>query len=128
MHADAKIRQAAGGTPRRKRTRNKNDFSRIRRATQTNARGNRFASRRWKCPYDWLYTIDLKGVSRVPFFHYSRVQSADVGLKEHDVWHGSCLTASSMFRGNMSTKEVDEEMPNFQNKNSLYFVEWISTM
>ncbi|KAL4377754.1 hypothetical protein GQ457_02G040160 [Hibiscus cannabinus] len=34
-------------------------------------------------------------------------------------------TASAMFRGKMSTKEVDEQMINVQNKNSSYFVEWI---
>ena len=38
---------------------------------------------------------------------------------------GRCLTASAMFRGKMSTKEVDEQMINVQNKNSSYFVEWI---
>merc|ERR1712072_337857 len=30
-----------------------------------------------------------------------------------------------MFRGRMSSKEVDEQMLNVQNKNSSYFVEWI---
>ncbi|ERN12294.1 hypothetical protein AMTR_s00025p00025050 [Amborella trichopoda] len=30
-----------------------------------------------------------------------------------------------MFRGKMSTKEVDEQMIKVQNKNSSYFVEWI---
>jgi len=35
------------------------------------------------------------------------------------------LTASALFRGRMSTKEVDEQMLNVQNKNSSYFVEWI---
>merc|ERR1711918_127739 len=34
-------------------------------------------------------------------------------------------TAAAMFRGRMSTKEVDEQMLNVQNKNSSYFVEWI---
>merc|ERR1712084_21708 len=34
-------------------------------------------------------------------------------------------TAACMFRGRMSTKEVDEQMINVQNKNSSYFVEWI---
>lgn len=32
---------------------------------------------------------------------------------------------ASQFRGRMSTKEVDEQMLNVQNKNSSYFVEWI---
>jgi tubulin beta len=42
-----------------------------------------------------------------------------------DPRHGRCLTASAMFCGKMSTKEVDEQMINVQNKNSSYFVEWI---
>eukprot|EP00411_Alexandrium_monilatum_P111097 CAMPEP_0175684774 /NCGR_PEP_ID=MMETSP0097-20121207/27011_1 /TAXON_ID=311494 /ORGANISM="Alexandrium monilatum, Strain CCMP3105" /LENGTH=447 /DNA_ID=CAMNT_0016991715 /DNA_START=11 /DNA_END=1354 /DNA_ORIENTATION=- len=32
---------------------------------------------------------------------------------------------AALFRGRMSTKEVDEQMLNVQNKNSSYFVEWI---
>merc|ERR1712065_77794 len=39
--------------------------------------------------------------------------------------HGRYLTASALFRGRMSAKEVDEQMLNVQNKNSSYFVEWI---
>ncbi|KAG9390336.1 alpha beta tubulin [Carpediemonas membranifera] len=42
-----------------------------------------------------------------------------------DPRHGRYLTASALFRGRMSTKEVDEMMLNIQNKNSSYFVEWI---
>ncbi|KAG2324315.1 hypothetical protein Bca52824_007043 [Brassica carinata] len=42
-----------------------------------------------------------------------------------DPRHGRYLTASAMFRGKMSTKEVDEQILNVQNKNSSYFVEWI---
>merc|ERR1712083_1217911 len=42
-----------------------------------------------------------------------------------DPRHGRYLTASALFRGTMSTKEVDEQMVNVQNKNSSYFVEWI---
>ena len=42
-----------------------------------------------------------------------------------DPRHGRYLTASAMFRGKMSTKEVDDQMMNVQNKNSSYFVEWI---
>jgi len=42
-----------------------------------------------------------------------------------DPRHGRYLTAAAMFRGKMSTKEVDEQMLNVQNKNSTYFVEWI---
>jgi len=42
-----------------------------------------------------------------------------------DPRHGRYLTAACMFRGTISTKEVDEQMLNVQNKNSAYFVEWI---
>ncbi len=42
-----------------------------------------------------------------------------------DPRHGRYLTASALFRGRMSTKEVDEQMLNVQNKNSSYFIEWI---
>jgi len=42
-----------------------------------------------------------------------------------DPRHGRYLTASALFRGKMSTKEVDAQMVNVQNKNSSYFVEWI---
>ncbi|VFQ69428.1 unnamed protein product [Cuscuta campestris] len=42
-----------------------------------------------------------------------------------DPRHGRYLAASAMFRGRMSTKEVDEQMINVQNRNSSYFVEWI---
>merc|ERR1712228_186708 len=37
-----------------------------------------------------------------------------------DPRHGRYLTASALFRGKMSTKEVDEQMVNIQNKNSSY--------
>ncbi|XP_048627866.1 tubulin beta-4 chain-like [Brassica napus] len=42
-----------------------------------------------------------------------------------DPRHGRYLTASTVFRGKLSTKEVDEQMIDIQNKNSSYFVEWI---
>jgi len=42
-----------------------------------------------------------------------------------DPRHGRYLTASAMFRGKISTKEIDEQMQNIKNKNSSYFVEWI---
>jgi tubulin beta len=42
-----------------------------------------------------------------------------------DPRHGRYLTAAAVFRGKMSTKEVDEQMLNILNKNSSYFVEWI---
>uniref|UniRef100_A0A2C9JU04 Tubulin beta chain n=1 Tax=Biomphalaria glabrata TaxID=6526 RepID=A0A2C9JU04_BIOGL len=38
---------------------------------------------------------------------------------------GRYLTVAAMFRGKISMKEVDEQMLYVQNKNSVYFVEWI---
>merc|ERR1712000_698734 len=48
-----------------------------------------------------------------------------MGMCAADPRHGRYLTAVMIFRGRMSTKEVDEQMLNVQNKNSSYFVEWI---
>ncbi len=42
-----------------------------------------------------------------------------------DPRHGCYLTDAALFRGRMSTKEVDEQMLHVQNKNSSYFVDWI---
>jgi len=38
---------------------------------------------------------------------------------------GKYLTASAVFRGSVSPKDVDTQMAAIQNKNSPYFVEWI---
>ena len=42
-----------------------------------------------------------------------------------DPRHGKYLTASAMFRGKISTKEVEDQMLSIKQKNSLFFVEWI---
>ncbi|XP_067088805.1 tubulin beta-1 chain isoform X4 [Osmerus mordax] len=42
-----------------------------------------------------------------------------------DPRRGRYLTVAGMFRGAMSTKEVDEQMLAVQQKNSRYFVDWI---
>lgn len=42
-----------------------------------------------------------------------------------DPRHGRYLTCAMMFRGKMSSKEVDDQMLQVVNKNSNYFVEWI---
>mmetsp|Transcript_19211 Transcript_19211/g.27357 ORF Transcript_19211/g.27357 Transcript_19211/m.27357 type:complete len:447 (+) Transcript_19211:146-1486(+) len=42
-----------------------------------------------------------------------------------DPRHGRYLTCAMMFRGKMSSKEVDDQMYMMVNKNSSYFVEWI---
>lgn len=39
--------------------------------------------------------------------------------------HGRYLRVAAVFHGQMSMKEVDEQMLNVQNKNSSYFVKWI---
>eukprot|EP01115_Flamella_aegyptia_P012718 TRINITY_DN6476_c0_g1_i1.p1 TRINITY_DN6476_c0_g1~~TRINITY_DN6476_c0_g1_i1.p1 ORF type:complete len:450 (-),score=212.51 TRINITY_DN6476_c0_g1_i1:43-1392(-) len=42
-----------------------------------------------------------------------------------DPRHGKYLTASAMFRGKISTKEVEDQMLAIKQKNSGFFVEWI---
>nr|ACN61491.1 beta-tubulin T3 [Euplotes focardii] len=42
-----------------------------------------------------------------------------------DPRHGRYYTAAALFRGSMSSLEVDEQMLKVQNKNSSSFVEWI---
>jgi len=42
-----------------------------------------------------------------------------------DPRQGRFLTAAAMFRGKISTQQVDEQMLNVLNKNTQYFVEWI---
>ncbi|KAI9095189.1 beta tubulin [Phlyctochytrium arcticum] len=42
-----------------------------------------------------------------------------------DPRHGRYLTVSTIFRGRVSTKEVEEQMYQIQNRNSSQFVEWI---
>ncbi|XP_001606290.1 tubulin beta chain [Nasonia vitripennis] len=42
-----------------------------------------------------------------------------------DPRNGRYLTVAAIFRGQMSMKEVEDEMLNIQNKNSPYFVDWI---
>ncbi|KAL0598964.1 Tubulin beta-8 chain [Plecturocebus cupreus] len=42
-----------------------------------------------------------------------------------DPCHGPYLTMAAIFRGHVSTREVDEQMFNIQNKNSSYFAEWL---
>jgi len=42
-----------------------------------------------------------------------------------DPRHGRYLTCAMMFRGSMSSEEVDDQMLQMVNKHSSYFVEWI---
>uniref|UniRef100_A0A7S1XBS8 Tubulin beta chain n=1 Tax=Compsopogon caeruleus TaxID=31354 RepID=A0A7S1XBS8_9RHOD len=42
-----------------------------------------------------------------------------------DPRHGRYLTAAAYFRGKVSTREVEDQMLNIQNKNSSHFVDWI---
>lgn len=43
-----------------------------------------------------------------------------------DTCHGHYLIVAVVFTGCMSMKKVNEQMLNIQNKNSSYFVGWIS--
>nr|AHV91031.1 beta-tubulin [Haplosporidium littoralis] len=42
-----------------------------------------------------------------------------------DPANGRYLTSSAVFRGKMSTKDIDEQMLRVQNKNAGFFVDWI---
>lgn len=42
-----------------------------------------------------------------------------------DPRHGRYLTVAAFFRGNLSMKEVDDQMLSIQNRNSGNFIEWI---
>ena len=46
-------------------------------------------------------------------------------MADCDPRHGRYLTVAAMFRGNISTKEVEEQILHIQSKNSSFFVEWI---
>ena len=46
-------------------------------------------------------------------------------MSECDPRHGRYLTATAIFRGRMSTKEVEEQMLNVISKNNSCFIEWI---
>lgn len=46
-------------------------------------------------------------------------------MADIDPREGKYLTAAVYFRGKVSTKEVEDEMHNMQEKHSAYFVEWI---
>ena len=56
---------------------------------------------------------------------WSWIFSSCVSINHCTKGHGRYLTAAGLFRGRMSSKEVDEQMLNVQNKNSSYFIEWI---
>ena len=42
-----------------------------------------------------------------------------------DPRHGKYMTAAAIYRGRISTREVDDQILNVVSKNSAYFVEWI---
>lgn len=42
-----------------------------------------------------------------------------------DPRHGRYLTCAAIYRGRLSTKEVEEQILSIHNKNSAYFIEWI---
>jgi Tubulin C-terminal domain len=75
----------------------------------------------------FLHVLITSNPSTVCNFSHDLLQMWDAKnmMCAADPRHGRYLTASALFRGRMSTKEVDEQMLNVQNKNSSYFVEWI---
>ena len=42
-----------------------------------------------------------------------------------DPRHGSYISAATMFRGCVSTKECEDQVFNVSNRNSSYFMEWV---
>ena len=68
--------------------------------------------------------IMLRSYLRTVIVYLSLSTSARA-IIENARGHGRYLTAAGLFRGRMSSKEVDEQMLNVQNKNSSYFIEWI---
>ncbi|KAE8711336.1 Tubulin beta-2 chain [Hibiscus syriacus] len=73
----------------------------------------------------WKLAVNLIPFPRLHFFMVGFAPLTSRGSQHYHPRHGRYVTASAMFRGKMSTKEVDEQMINVQNKNSSYFVEWI---
>ncbi|KAJ2956974.1 hypothetical protein NQZ79_g7223 [Umbelopsis isabellina] len=55
----------------------------------------------------------------------SRMFDSRSMMTEFDIRQGRYLTAATMFRGKISTNEVETAMLNMQQKNSNWFVEWI---
>ncbi|TVU14214.1 hypothetical protein EJB05_37666, partial [Eragrostis curvula] len=70
---------------------------------------------RWSLDYQALTVLDMARQMREP-----RNMMCTVNPRQE-----LYLTASTIFRGKMSTKDVEEQMVNTQNKNSSCFVEWI---
>merc|ERR1711997_193953 len=81
--------------------------------------GNQIGAKFWEIISD-EHGIDPTG---------SYAGDSDLQLERINVYYteatGGRYVPRAMFRGRMSTKEVDEQMLNVQNKNSSYFVEWI---
>ncbi|XP_014210237.1 tubulin beta chain-like [Copidosoma floridanum] len=66
---------------------------------------------------------DFNGLT-VPELAHQMFDSRNV-MAACDPRNGRYLTVAAIFRGQISMKEVDDEMLNVQNKNSSYFVDWI---
>jgi len=56
---------------------------------------------------------------------YQQIFDAKNFLTSADPRHGRVLSGVTIYRGNVSEKEVDEQSLNVANKNSSYYVEWI---
>ncbi|KAJ1076751.1 hypothetical protein K5549_010069 [Capra hircus] len=64
-------------------------------------------------------------VNMVPFPRLHQMFDARNTMAACDPRRGRYLTVACIFRGRMSTKEVDEQLLNVQTRNSSCFVEWI---
>ncbi|GLT65265.1 hypothetical protein SLA2020_377040 [Shorea laevis] len=76
-----------------------------------------------------ICSLDIPRISAIPCTHLPVLtqqmwDSNNMMCAAHPR-HGCYLTASALFRGKMSTKEVDEQILNVQNRNSSHFIEWI---
>lgn len=73
----------------------------------------------------------LTSCERVPYVKLSpaelvqQIFSSKNLLADVDLRKGKILTVSAIFRGLLSTKEIDTLMLNIRNRNMSYFVEWI---
>ncbi|TQD79904.1 hypothetical protein C1H46_034536 [Malus baccata] len=72
--------------------------------------------------YSGLEHVNVGSGKEVTIKELAELVKEVVGFEGRLVWD---ISASAMFRGKMSTKEVDEQMISVQNKNFSYFVEWI---
>jgi tubulin beta len=81
-----------------------------------------------------FFVVGYAPVSSRNIEHYGNLSVPDVAEQMFDaknricvanLGHGRYLTGSAIFRGQLSTKKVEQTMYNIQTKNPSQFVEWI---